>query len=137
MQVNRNNLESYLKSHPTNRRAAITLASIYRVDEDLGCAIAVLDRFLKAKADLQELDKDYADALYNRACYKLLVSASTGDVRYKNQAYEDLKKSAEISPPKTVDAQSDEDLKPLWQEERFKTLVETFRPTVTELLSRE
>lgn len=137
MQANRNNLDSYLKSHPTDRRTAITLASIYRANEDLGCAIAVLDLFLKAKADLQQFDKDYADALYNRACYKLLVSASTGDVGFKDQAYEDLKKSIEISPPKTVDAQSDEDLKPLWQEERFKTLVETFRPTVTELLSRE
>jgi len=130
-----NELESSLKSHPTDRRAAIISATVCRAHKDLGGAIAVLDRFLKAKADLQMFDKDYADALYNRACYNLLLSESTRDAKHKDQAYEDLKKSIEISPPNKVDAQSDEDLKPLWQEERFKALGRKYTPSVAAALA--
>jgi tetratricopeptide (TPR) repeat protein len=130
-----NELESYLKSHPTDRRSAIILARICRADKELGRAIAPLDRFLKAKADLQQCDKDYADALYNRACYNLLLSQSTRDAKYKDQAYEDVTKSLEISPPNQVDAQSDEDFKPLWQEERFKALGRTYTPSVSAALA--
>jgi tetratricopeptide (TPR) repeat protein len=130
-----NELESSLKSHPADRRAAIILATICRAHKDLGGAIAVLDCFLKAKADLQMFDKDYADALYNRACYNLLLSESTRDAKHKDQAYEDLKKSIEISPPNKVDAQSDEDLKSLWQEERFKALGRKYTPSVSAALA--
>lgn len=120
---NRSELESYLRSHPTDRRAAIILARICRADNDLGQAIAILDKFLKAKEGLKEFDKDYADALYNRACYKLkLWESNKQEVKYKDQAYEDLKRSIELSPPNKVDAESDEDFKALWQEDRFKAL---------------
>jgi tetratricopeptide (TPR) repeat protein len=129
-----NELESYLRSHPTDRRSAIILATICRANKDLGGAIAILDRFLKAKADLQQFDKDYADALYNRACYNLLLSESTRDAKHKDQAYEDLKKSIEISPPNKVDAQSDEDFRPLWQEDRFKALGRKHTPSVSAAL---
>jgi hypothetical protein len=129
-----NELESYLRSHPTDRRSAIILATICRAHKDLGGAIAILDRFLKAKADLPQFDKDYADALYNRACYNLLLSESTRDAKHKDQAYEDLKKSIEISPPNKVDAQSDEDFRPLWQEDRFKALGRKHTPSVSAAL---
>ena len=129
-----NELESYLRSHPTDRRSAIILATICRAHKDLGGAIAILDRFSKAKADLQQFDKDYADALYNRACYNLLLSESTRDAKHKDQAYEDLKKSIEISPPNKVDAQSDEDFRPLWQEDRFKALGRKHTPSVSAAL---
>lgn len=92
-------------------------------DNDLGSALAALDRFLKAKAERGESDdKDYADALYNRACYKLKLWESTKREEYKHQAYEDLKRSIEISPENKVDAQNDEDLKPLREEGMFKAL---------------
>jgi tetratricopeptide (TPR) repeat protein len=129
-----NELESYLRSHPTDRRSAIILATICRAHKDLGGAIAILDRFLKAKADLQQFDKDYADALYNRACYNLLLLESTRDAKHKDQAYEDLKKSIEISPSNKVDAQSDEDFRPLWQEDRFKALGRKHTPSVSAAL---
>lgn len=129
-----NELESYLRSHPTDRRSAIILATICRAHKDLGGAIAILDRFLKAKADLPQFDKDYADALYNRACYNLLLSESTRDAKHKDQAYEDLKKSIEISPPNKVDAQSDEDFRPLWQEDRFKALGRKHTPSISAAL---
>jgi hypothetical protein len=131
----RNELESYLKSHPTDRRAATILARTCRAHKDLGGAIAVLDVFLKAKADLQQFDKDYADALYNRACYNVLLSERTRDAKYKDQAYEDLKKSIEISPPNKANAQSDEDFRPLWQEEGFKALGRKYTPSVSAALA--
>lgn len=120
----RNEMESYLESHPTARGIAIILARMCaEADNDLGSALAVLDRFLKAKTERRESgDKDYADALYNRACYKLKLWESHKREEYKNQAYEDLKRSIEISPENKVDAQNDKDLQLLRDEERFKAL---------------
>jgi hypothetical protein len=122
----RNELASYLELHPTARTVAIVLARLYAEAEDsedsLTQAIAVLGRFLKAKADLHQIDKDYADALYNRAFYYIQRWKKTADVRYKDQAYEDLTKSVEVFPLNKVDAQHDEDFTPLWDEDRFRAL---------------
>lgn len=118
----RSELETILKLRPKDRTVAITLGRVCRADNDLGGAIDTLDDFLRAKEEALEFDKDYADALYNHACYKTKLWEATKDQTYLEQAYQDLEKSIEISPVNKADAQADEDFKVLWNEERFKRL---------------
>jgi hypothetical protein len=118
----RGELETLLNLHPKDRTVAITLGRVCRADNDLKAAIDTLDGFLKVKEEAHEFDKDFADALYNRACYKAKLWEATRDSSYRDQAYQDLERSIKISPFNKVDAQGDEDFKVLWDEDKFKNL---------------
>lgn len=100
------------------------MARLCRADNDLGSGVEVLDNFIKAKEQKGARDKDYADALYNRACYKLKLWAATKNDSFKEQTYRDLEVSISYSPAYKADAFGDEDFKELWKERRFERLGE-------------
>ena len=63
------------EKHPATvqeRTETIWLGRLYKRQKKYSAAIQWLDRFLKRKEAQQELDKDYADVLYNKACYLTL-----------------------------------------------------------------
>jgi hypothetical protein len=104
-----------LVEEPSNRLFTILIGRMLRKDESYSNATEELDKFIKYKDNEKEFDTDYADVLYNRACYK--TKASESDVRNGDNkarlksAFEDIKKSTSIDPKNFIDAQDDVDLK--------------------------
>lgn len=115
-------LSKYAQEAPTNRTFAILLGRLHRANQDLQAGINALDNFLRAKDQANERDKDYADALYNRACYETLLWKDTDETSHKEQAYRDLAASLEISQANQGDATVDPDFKILRSEQRFQDL---------------
>jgi tetratricopeptide (TPR) repeat protein len=102
---------------PTDRKVNILLGRLLKRLGDLDGSIANLTSFLEAKKRRgEDKDNDYADVLYNRACYYALK----GD---KESAYRDLEQSTTLAPRNKEDARSDPDFKAFWNEDRFKELV--------------
>lgn len=84
-------------------------------------AISVLNKFLQTKNG--EVDKDYADALYNRASYHLTQSLE-GDPQAKDLAYRDLKASIDLRPENKFEALQDPDFEPVARDPEFRKIVE-------------
>lgn len=97
------------EKEPKNRVVVILIGRLYRRLKDYPTAISVLDNFLKLKEKDGEEDKDYADALYNKACYYALLYDDTKKEEYKNMALKSLARSIEISEENEDDAKSDPD----------------------------
>lgn len=115
-------LEQYLQANPLSRKPAILLGRLQRVEHDLAGAIKGLDNFIEAKKSNNQIDVDYADALYNRAAYKLEHWRSTKVEDILQQVYNDLGESIDVSPTNKTDAESDTDFEQIWEEDRFKSL---------------
>lgn len=115
-------LTAGVQDDPKVREYAIVLGRLYRKDNNLPSAIDVLTKFLESKG--LEQDQDYADALYNRACYKTLLFGNTKEPQSRIEALKDLEKSINLSPDNKGDARLDEDFKALWKDAEFKRLVE-------------
>lgn len=116
-------LEKVLKRNPKDRTLTIIAGRLHRKNRDYTSAIAVLDRFLKHKDGNH--DKDYADVLYNRACYQVLQAKQQGkpeDDQLCIRAMEDLKRSIEISRDNAEDAVKDEDYEYARNFESFKAI---------------
>jgi hypothetical protein len=115
------------KAHPTDRTAAILLGRLHRKERKLGKAIQVLDNFVEAfveaKENVGERDVDYADALYNRACYKSLLWKETHETPYKEGALQDLALAIQFSQANKVDARDDPDFASVHEDPRFNALV--------------
>lgn len=112
--------------HPTNRKIHIMLGRLYRRGEKYDEAVRILAEFLRAKEARGQMDKDYADALYNRACYICLKASKlpqTEREKYKQEAYQDLEKSFQISPENKIDAAVDDDFLLVKNEDRFRKLI--------------
>jgi len=98
---------------PTDRTVALLQGRLYRAnaehgpapdrDAQFGQAIAALTSFLQAKGATK--DTDYADALYNRACYKCLRNGNQ-DLQ---QALNELRESVGINPANKALARDDQD----------------------------
>lgn len=91
-------LRGLVNKQPTNRYASIILARLLRRCNDIGEGILVLDRFLTAKDGSRELDKDYADVLYNRACYYSVLYSKSKQDEHREKSIQDLINSIKISP---------------------------------------
>jgi hypothetical protein len=120
-----------LGRRPMHRTANIVLGRLLNAAGDLVGAIDALDRFIEAKNSSGQLDGDLADALFNRACYHVKVWQEAGaepsadGLKYRKQrALEDLKESFKLKPKNIHDAQTDPDLKPLWQDHEFLALIQ-------------
>jgi len=122
-------LSDALKEHPEERRCAILLARIHRHHNkpeevqycgNLQKAIKVLDEAISARKGKDE--KDTADLLYNRACYKSLLASTNGKEEDKNSALNDLERSAQMSPDNASEAYEDKDFAWLKEDPRFKAI---------------
>ncbi|HLY55167.1 MAG TPA: hypothetical protein VKS60_06400 [Stellaceae bacterium] len=135
--LNRQALE-ILRENPLNRKASILTARFMSDIENnplapLGNeqAIRHLDIFLDAKRKAGELDKDYADVLYNRACHTVGIVQSRGTtpagdpetLRLKKQAMRDLRDSVRLSPTNAKEATEDPDFSCLYDDPDFKRVV--------------
>ena len=106
-------LRAFLKVKPTHRYLTILAARLCRRDENYEDAVDILSEFVKVKEKLGQHDKDFADVLYNRACYHALI-ASTANYDNKDAieaCLKDLASSVAISKENAADAKSDEDFK--------------------------
>lgn len=118
------NLEKFLKRHPKDRGITILAGRIHRMNRDYESAIAVLTKFLDNKG--KEYDKDYADVLYNRACYRILCAYDKVETPRKQlikEGLEDLKFSIELSAENAHDALEDEDFSLVKELDLFKEIV--------------
>lgn len=111
-----------LELDPTDRTNTIILGRLQRVSGDLSGAVDTLTRFLEAKNARR--DNDYADVLYNRACYNTLRWAEDPKPALLTSVVSDLSLSFKISPANKEDAQSDEDFDPLRKNDEFRGLFE-------------
>jgi len=120
-----NIMEQVLQHRPKERAIVIILGRLYRKQGLLSQGIKVLDKFASLKKKDGELDKNYADALYNCALYKLLDNKNKGlnDDSQNAGAYEDLKESIRISPENAMDAKTDEDFEPFYNSDVFTNIV--------------
>ncbi len=121
-------LTARLQNVPTHRSYVLWLGRLYRARKDYQSAINVLDDFLRRKEQKNERDKDYADVLYNKACYYAVLWEDTTDEtkkgQYKKIALDSLSTSIVISPENKIDAISDPDFKKLKELEEFKQMPE-------------
>tara|TARA_R110002126_G_scaffold75469_23_gene188408 strand:- start:12572 stop:13366 length:795 start_codon:yes stop_codon:yes gene_type:complete len=119
------NLERMLKQNPTDRAVAILTGRLYRRDGNYASAINILSEFIENKRTKKELDKDLADVLYNRACYRVLKNASAtlnSETEVMN-ALDDLRCSISIEESNKQDAASDGDFDSVKEHPEFIKLV--------------
>lgn len=109
-------------SDPTNRESAIKLGRLYKFNKDYLKGIETLTRFLDVKGD--EEDVDFADVLYNRACYKSLLweQNKKKPATLRDEALEDLTKSISINPENKEEAKEDKDFNPIKSSKAFRKL---------------
>jgi hypothetical protein len=126
-------LGDWLKKNPCDRTPSIVAGRLFRVANDLGGAIAILSNFLTAKKRANQTDSDYADVLYQRACYRCVWAQSKGGAaaeELKRSGLEDLRQSVALNPENADAAAQDEDFQPWSGDDDFKAIV-TPMPTVT------
>ena len=116
-------LRDYLSANKTDRMAAIMLSRVYQKAGYTREAIQILDEFVREKTAAGQRDKDYADILYNRACYNTLLWKTTNDENAKEKAFGDLAESVSISPENALNAVQDIDFAAIAHEERFQALI--------------
>ena len=119
------NLEKMLKQNPTDRAITILTGRLYRRDNNFVSAINILSKFIENKQAKNEIDKDLADVLYNRACYRVLKNnaATLNQESELIKAFEDLKLSISIEESNKADAASDGDFESVKQHPEFIKLI--------------
>jgi hypothetical protein len=122
-------------AHPTDRRVVITLGRLLAQSSSqsnrvtgLERAVDMLSKFVEIKKTKSEFDRDYADVLYNLACYKAQLSiASDIDPErqraYREQAIQDLQTSVNVSPDNAAAASGDPDFDALRNDPSFIRIV--------------
>jgi tetratricopeptide (TPR) repeat protein len=116
-------LKGLLVRSPLDRTATIYLGRLYRRLDRLGDAISTLEEFITKKEQVQQLDKNYADVHYNRACYYAQIWAHEQDEKSKKNALESLGRAIQYSPENKKDAAADEDFESLRKTEEFQKLI--------------
>lgn len=104
-------IKSFLNEKPTHRYLTILAGRIHRKDGNYEGGIQVLTHYLEIKDKLNEQDRDYADVLYNRACYRALLAseATYNNEMERKECLKDLRRSVELSSENASDAASDSD----------------------------
>lgn len=128
-----NDLVGLRATEPNDRESAILLGRCFRLKGDLEGAISALDSFLKRKEKAKEYDDDFADVLFNKACYlSLLAEPEQGDQKtseaHAKQAFSVLQRSIEYSPTNLDDAIHDDDLRMVRELPEFQELLTKKRP---------
>lgn len=126
----REELTKRVQSNPTNRSYVIPLGRLHRSYKDLKSGLRVLDDFLQSKEQKGERDGDYADVLYNKACYLVLSSEDAKDETEKKgflkMGLECLSTSIGLRPENKEDARTEEDFDALrpYAHDEFNQMVE-------------
>jgi tetratricopeptide (TPR) repeat protein len=94
-----------LRLDPDNDLAVIGLAKVFRRLNRLDQAVQLLTEFI-------DRSPSSSRAIYNRACYKLLLGQ-------RSDAISDLKRAAQISPDYCEYAKKDQDFASLWSDPEF------------------
>lgn len=118
---NAEKLMEILATKPKDRMLAILCGRLFRRNNEFESAIEILTSFLNAKLKDKEFDDDYADGLYNRACYLLL--SSDENVVIINSALKDLSESIKYSPDNAIDARGDSDFDLVRNNPKFLEIV--------------
>jgi hypothetical protein len=99
-----------LKIEPFDRTLVITAARLQRRLGDLNAAITTSLDFIERKRAADQVDKDYADVLYNISCYHATLWSECGrNEDNRKRSLEALKQSIAISPSNKTDAASEVD----------------------------
>jgi hypothetical protein len=127
-----------LKQDPLDSDAVVSAGRIYRhlaevkknqPEQNLHKAIDILTRFISNKAIAKERDKDLSAAIYNRACYRVLLrSHITNQDKMLRQntlqeGLQDLKMAIEIDSDWANKAHEDDDFASLHTNPDFQSIV--------------
>jgi len=111
----------------TDRKLNLLLGRLYRMNKDFDNAIQALSVFLDEKKKKGEAkDKDYADLLYNRACYHALKAGVLGPdqgAAEREAACKDLVASIELVPENKLEAKGEPDFSALAGDPTFKAII--------------
>jgi hypothetical protein len=92
---------------------------------ELSEAISVHTAFVFAKTKAREIDGDYADVLYQRACYRCLMWKANQDNGLKREGLKDLAESVRYNSQNGPEAAADSDFNCWWDDEEFKRITKT------------
>ena len=115
-------LEGQRRLFPDLRGAAILLGRLHKLFGEYGSAVNVLTETMQER-DKRNLvqNTEYADLLYNRACYRNRAAEkaaenrdSIGAAALREQAWLDLNRAVRIDPNNKADAFDDGDFDTLW-----------------------
>ena len=109
--------------YPTDRYLSLYLGRLYKAREDHESAVSAMSFFISAKGSKEDID--YADLLFNRACYRALhATRLEGDAKTAciTVALDDLERSIRLSPDNADAARADGDFAALQTNERFIAL---------------
>ncbi len=110
--------------YPTDRYLSLYLGRLYKAREDYESASDAMSFFISAKGS--KTDNDFADLLFNRACYRALhATRLEGDAKAActTVALDDLEKSIRLSRDNADAARADTDFVSLRNNERFVALI--------------
>lgn len=109
--------------NPIHRMLTVVLGRLYKARGDYPSAIDVLSKFLNKKRLNKELDKDFADVLYNLACYVCLMNVEAPDERLMDAIIDALREAIQISPANRNTARTDPDFDSIRTNPRFIELL--------------
>ncbi len=120
----------FQKKFPADRKTAILLGRLYKRVNNHEKAIEILSLFIDDKKETKTVDDDYADVLYNRACYNILLFSKLrkeGEIKrsefIKKEGISDLEKSVNLRPLNKKDAEIDKDFDNIRDNDDFKRIV--------------
>lgn len=120
-------LRKAIKQSPLDRKLVIPLGRLLRMRDELVSAIEELTKFIEEKERNNQKDQDYADVLFNRACYFSIMYSKEKDsgqrAVFLERAIADLSESIRVAPSNKEDAKKDEHLLLLQDTDQFRKLV--------------
>lgn len=120
-------LENWRSREPYDRRPTIYIGRLLRWQGRYAYAAKSLEKFIDYKRQRREFDEDYADVLYNKACYLAIDSAQAPDPGAKEQcltgALEALEESIKYNSSNARDAWQDGDFDSIRDDAKFLNLV--------------
>lgn len=122
-----NTLLSFKDEIISDRRVVILCGRIYRRLKQYENAIAVLTAYVDNKNN--KIDDNYADILYNRSCYGVLLFSELEKKdrllaeKTLKEGVSDLRESIKIRPLNKEDAKNDPDFDAIRNKEEFKEII--------------
>jgi hypothetical protein len=122
-------LQEILTKYPTERSVVIVAGRLCRTNEEWNEAISLHSTFIAHKEKRGELDVDYADVLYNRACYRCKSGGPNPPQNTLERGLKDIELSVKFSPTNLNAVHEDDDFSNWRENEAFKNLISTFAST--------
>lgn len=116
-------MKKVLERFPLERVAAIVAGRLLRKVSRLNEAIQLQSEFIEKKRSAKQLDRDFADVLYNRACYRCILWAANPTESLLRAGLDDLKESVNTLPSNAQSAAEDDDFSAWRSNKEFQSLV--------------